>query len=156
MEGWVSCPALLFFTALMPAPDEPFTLPASITTQRLRGLVQAGLAYAEARGKLLQIEGQEAGYHASQLGVSAGLAAGAIVGAWLLLLPAIVSLVAKKLGQPWEYVAAALGTLHLIFAFVMLRRLKAHLPQLRLFEESLNQFQKDREWIAGNQTPPPR
>jgi threonine/homoserine efflux transporter RhtA len=138
----------------MPAPDDPFAPGASITTLRLRGLVQAGLAYAMARGKLFQIEAQEAGQHASQLGLTTGLAAGSLIGAWLLLLPAIVSLTAKKLDQPWEYVALALGVLHLIISLLLLQRVKARLPQLKLFEESLNQFQKDREWIAGNQLPP--
>ena len=86
----------------------------------------------------------------------AGIGAGAIIGAWLLLVPAGVSLLAKKLNQPWEYVAAALGGLHLLIGGVLLLRLKSRLPQVRLFEESLNQLQKDREWIAGNQQRPQR
>lgn len=138
----------------MPAPDNPFDPPPSITTQRLRGLVQAALAYAEIRGKLFQIEAQEAGQHVTRLAISSGLSAGALVGAWMLLMPAAVSLAAKKLDQPWEYVAAALGALHLFISLLLLMRVKARLPQVRLFEESLNQFQKDREWIADNHTPP--
>ena len=140
----------------MPEPDDSFEPTSSLATQRLRGLAQAGLAYAEARGKLFQIEAEEAGYHAGIIGRAAGIGAGAIVGAWLLLVPAVISLVAKKLEQPWEYVAAALGALHLIIGLALLLRLKARWPQMRLFEESLNQFQKDREWIAGNQKPPQR
>lgn len=137
----------------MPTPNDS-TL--SLTSQRLRGLVQAGLAYAEARGKLLQIEAQEAGQVATQLGISAGLAGGALAGAWLLLMPAAVSLSAKYVNQPWEYCAAALGALHLLIGLILLLRVKARLPRVPLFEETLNQFQKDREWIAGTQPPQQR
>jgi uncharacterized membrane protein YqjE len=140
----------------MPPIDEPFAPASSVTTQRLRGLVQAGLAYAEARGKLFQIETQEAAYHATHIGKGAALGIGAVIGAWLLLTPALVSLIAKAASQPWEYIAIVIGAVHLIIAFVLLRRVQARLPQVRLFEESLNQLQKDREWIAGPQQPQQR
>jgi uncharacterized membrane protein YqjE len=69
------------------------------------------------------------------------------------MMPAIISLLSQWLARPWEHIALALGLLHLIIAAIALRRALTHWPQVRLFEESLNQLQKDREWIAGR-TPP--
>ena len=120
---------------------------------RVRGVVQAVLRYAAARGKLFQIEAQEAGSHLAMAALMAVTGLGALGGAWLLLMPAAVSFAAKRLQQPWESVAAGVGAVHLLVAGVLLLCLKRRLQRLKLFEESLNQFEKDRSWVA-NETQP--
>ncbi len=120
----------------------------------VRGLLAAALSYAGARGKLLQIEAQEAGTHVGRVATCAVFAAGALMVAWLLAVPAIVILLADWVRRPWAHVALALAGLHLVAGFVMLLMARRRWRRARLFEETLNQFQKDHEWVAPNQSPP--
>ena len=135
-----------------PAPAPP--QPTVSSTDRLRSLVAVLLRYAVARGKLFQIEAQEAGGLLAGVAVLMVLALGALAGAWCLLMPALVWFAAQKLHQPWEYVAGAVGGAHLFVALVFLGVLKARLAKMRLFEESLNQFERDRVWVATDETQP--
>lgn len=126
---------------------------------RVRGLVQAGLRYGEVRARLFQIEAQEAGSHLSRVSTRGVMAVSALMVAWMLAVPALVSLAAELLKQHWpwmrwEYVALAVAVLHLLIGFILLLAAKRRWARVRLFEESLNQFQKDREWLARNSTPP--
>lgn len=126
---------------------------------RVRGFVQAGLRYVEVRGKLAQLEAQEAGTHISKVGLRLVVSISALLISWLLAMPAIVVLVAEFLKQRWswvrwEYVALALAALHLFVGLIMLAAAARRWQQARLFEESLNQLSKDREWLAHNQQPP--
>jgi len=126
---------------------------------RVRGLVQASLRYVGARGKLLQIEAQEAGTHISKVGSRGILALCCLIVAWLLSMPAIVSLGAEFLKRywvwmRWEYLALAMAGGHLFFAFIFLVAAKSRWNKARLFEESLNQLEKDRQWVAHSQLPP--
>lgn len=121
---------------------------------RVRGVVQAVLRYVAARGHLFQIEAQEAGSHLASAAIMAVIGLGMLGGAWLLLMPAAVWYAAQKLHQPWEYVAAGVGAAHLLIALILLLSLKKRLQRLKLFEESLNQFEKDRSWVARAETQP--
>jgi hypothetical protein len=38
---------------------------------------------------------------------------------------------------------------HLFIGFILLLILKARLKRLRLFEETFNQFRRDRKWLAS-------
>jgi uncharacterized membrane protein YqjE len=124
----------------------------------VRGFVQAGLRYAEARGKLFQIEAHEAGGQLAQAGSRGLLAFGCLAVAWLLAMPAVVVLLAEWL-QPrwawlrWEHVALGLSVMHLLLGMIFLSAARNRWRRVRLFEESLNQFQKDREWVARSQQP---
>ena len=137
---------------------EPAPLPPSETTastaDRVRSLIGVLLRYVAARGLLFQIEAREAGTHLAAIAVLLVLGLGALAGAWLLLVPAAVWYVAGQLHRPWEQVAAAAGGLHLFLALVFLLLLRGRLSRLKLFEESLNQFERDRSWVARNETQP--
>lgn len=130
------------------------------TESRIRGLLQALLRYVGARGKLFQIEAQEAGTHVSKVGSRGVLALMSLIVAWLLAMPAVVSLGAEYLQQHvwawmrWEYLALMLAGLHFFIGFLFLIAAKGRWKRVHLFEESLNQFEKDREWVARNQQPP--
>ena len=136
-----------------PAPQPPSEVTAS-SADRVRALVNVLLRYVAARGRLFQIEAQEAGVQLAAVTVVGVLGIGTLAGAWLLLIPAAIGFAARQLHQPWEYVAGAVGAVHLLFAMIFLLRLRALLRRLKLFEESLNQFERDRSWVANNETQP--
>ena len=132
----------------MPPPEAPVS-----NMDRVRGLAQALLRYVAVRGKLFQIEAQEAGGQLATVAIMGVIGLGALGGAWLLLIPAAISYIAGKWHQPWEYVAAGAGAAHLFVAMILLLGLKHRLQRLKLFEESLNQFEKDRTWVAHETQP---
>lgn len=126
-----------------PEPDAP-------TPSRLRGLAEAGLLYFEARSRLFQIEAQEAGTKAGRAVVLGLGALGFLAGAWLLLMPVAVWGLSQWLKVPWPYVAAGLGGAHLLAGGILALMLRRTCARLKPFEETINQFQRDREWIAGH------
>ncbi len=137
---------------------EPAPSPQAATTapsvDHVRGLVNVLLRYVGARGKLFQIEFQEAGSKLVGILIAIVVGLGALAGAWLLLMPAAVWFIADWLHKPWAYVAAAAGGLHLLVALAALLWVRARLGGLKLFEESLNQFERDRSWVTSNETQP--
>ena len=69
-----------------------------LEVSRLKSLLRALALYGEARGRLLQIEAQEAGVKFTTMIVLASLAAGFLLCGWLLAVPAIVWLVSHTQG----------------------------------------------------------
>ncbi len=124
----------------------------ALEISRLKALLRALALYAEARGRLLQIEAQEAGSKFTGLLVIAAVLSGCLLSGWLLAMPAVVWLIAEAKQWPWPYVALGIAGIHfflaLIFAFILLSRLR----RLKVFEETFHQFQRDREWLSA--TPP--
>jgi hypothetical protein len=123
--------------------------PPSSGTDRLKALVQASLRYAGARAQLLQIEAQEASVHLRSVIIGALFLAGTLAAAWLLIIPALIFLLASTFQISWIYLSLSLAALHLIAAGIVMKTLLKRLGSTRLFEESLNQFQTDRTWLAG-------
>lgn len=117
---------------------------------RLKSLLRAVALYMEARGRLLQIEAQEAGGKLSTVLVVSVLLAGSLLCGWLLALPALVWLVAESQGWHWSRVALGAAGLHFFLGLVLLGFLKARLRRLKIFEETFHQFQRDRECLSGN------
>ncbi|MBE7495422.1 MAG: phage holin family protein [Verrucomicrobiaceae bacterium] len=117
---------------------------------RVTGLLRAVALYVEARGRLLQIEGQEAGQRlAGTMGLFV-MTTSCLVFGWLLALPPVVLLVAQAVGWHWSRVALAGAGLHLFLGILFLILLKLRLRRMRLFEETFNQFRRDREWLASS------
>ncbi len=116
---------------------------------RVKSLLRALALYAEARGRLLQIEAQEAGVRLSAILILSVMLCGFLLFGWMLALPALVWLVAEWQGWPWWRVALGAAAAHLFFAFILVLSLKSRLRRLRVFEETFHQFQKDREWIGN-------
>ncbi len=114
------------------------------------GLLHSLAYYVEARGRLLQIEAQEAGLRLSNLLGMLVLALGGLVIGWMLAAPALVWLVAKHYDWPWAYVTLGAAGLHLFMGLIFLLGLKTRLRGLRLFQETFHQFRHDREWLASN------
>ncbi len=137
-----------------PAPLPPsFQEPAS-GLDRLRALLQALLLYVVARGQLFQIEAKEAGTQLVSIVIGAVVGVAALAGAWLLVVPAAIGFAVRHYDLPWEYVAGGVGAAHLLVAGLFLLRLRNRLRGLKLFEESLNQFERDRAWVGHKETLP--
>ncbi|MDZ4289702.1 MAG: phage holin family protein [Prosthecobacter sp.] len=117
---------------------------------RLKSLLHALALYVEARGKLLQIEAQEAASKSVGGVVLAAIMAACVFCGWLLAAPALVWLVAKSQGWHWTYVALGAAGVHLGLAFVCFLVLKAKLRRFKAFEETFQQFQRDREWLSNS------
>jgi uncharacterized membrane protein YqjE len=117
---------------------------------RLKALLRALALYAEARGRLLQIETQEAGVKFSSILVLAAVLSGFLLCGWLMAVPALIWLVSQSQGWPWHLVALSVAGLHLFFAFITLLMLLSRLRRLKVFEETFHQFQRDREWLSGS------
>jgi uncharacterized membrane protein YqjE len=120
-----------------------------LEVSRLKSLLRALALYGEARGRLLQIEAQEAGVQFTAMLVLAAIASGCLLCGWLLAVPAFVWLVADWQGWPWWKVALGAGGMHLLFGLIFLLRLRSMLRRLQVFEETFRQFQRDREWLSG-------
>lgn len=118
---------------------------------RVKSLLRALALYAEARGRLLQIEAQEAGVKLSGLLIIGVIASGFLLFGWLLALPALVWLIAESQGWPWWRVCFGAAAAHLFLGLIFLFALKARLRRLQVFEETFRQFQRDRDWISPPQ-----
>lgn len=117
---------------------------------RFKSLLHALALYVEARGKLFQIEAQEAASK-SIVGVAvAAFMAACVFCGWLLATPALVWLVARSQGWHWSSVALGAAALHLFLAFLCCLVLRARLRRFKAFEETFQQFKRDREWLNRN------
>jgi uncharacterized membrane protein YqjE len=114
-----------------------------------RGLSEPLLRYLEARGVLLTIEVQEALQQIMRILIFAGIAAAAVFMGWVLLTTAVVHLMMDKAGWHWVKAVTVLGAAHLGLAAVFLFMARNRLGALRLFAETLNEFKKDRAWLAS-------
>lgn len=116
---------------------------------RVRSLLSTLALYAEARGRLLQIEAQEAGTKLSEIVILVVVLCGCLLFGWMLALPALVWVVADTQGWPWWKVALGAAGLHLFLAALFFLSLRVRLRRLHVFEETFRQFQRDRDWIGN-------
>lgn len=114
----------------------------------LRDWVSTIILYLDARLRLIQIESREAGSHVLTLVVLAVIAIGFLALGWLIAIPALIWLISEKLSQPWQVVALSTAGIHLVLGFIFLIALKTKLARLRLFEDTVSELQKDRQWLA--------
>ncbi|WP_395745203.1 phage holin family protein [Prosthecobacter sp.] len=131
----------------------PGTPPAPEERASAAGMLRAIALYVEARGRLLHIEGQEAGSRLINLSGMFILAFGALVIGWMLAAPALVWLVAEAWGWHWSKVALAGAGIHLFIGLLIFLGLKSRLRGLHLFEETFHQFRRDRECLTRHKNP---
>jgi uncharacterized membrane protein YqjE len=122
--------------------------PESLPT-RPRGLTEPLLRYLEARGILLTIEAQEALQHVLQVLLFAGIAAAAAFMGWVLLTAALVHLLMAAAGWSWVRAVTVLGVAHVALAIAFVLAVRQRVGGLRFFSETLNEFKKDRAWLAS-------
>jgi uncharacterized membrane protein YqjE len=121
---------------------------------RVKSLLRTLAFYAEARGRLLQIEAQEAGSKLSGIVILVVVLCGCLLFGWLLALPPLVWLLAEFFGWQWWQVALGGAGGHLLLALVFFISLRVRLRKLRVFEETLRQFEKDRALIGNSASRP--
>ena len=126
------------------------TPPAPEERASASGLLRSVALYVEARGRLLHLEGQEAGTKLSNLTGMFMVALTAFIIGWMLAVPALVWIIAEWNGWHWTRVALVGAGIHLFLGLLFLAGLKSRLRDLQLFEETFNQFRRDREWLASN------
>jgi uncharacterized membrane protein YqjE len=129
-------------------PDRPRAADSAGAFGSFSALVAAKLSYLQARLKLAGIEGKEAAIHGS---IILGLAIGgliALVFGYFLLMLAVVFLVALAFGggNAWIWVLLGAAVLHFIgaAALALIAKTKLGAP---LFPLTLEEFQKDQEWL---------
>ena len=128
----------------------PGTPPATEERASATGLLRAVALYIEARGRLLHIEGLEAGSRLTNLSGMFMLALAAFIIGWMLAAPALVWIIADSNGWHWTRVALVGAGIHLFLGLLLLAGLKSRLRGMQLFEETFNQFRRVREWLASN------
>lgn len=120
---------------------------------RVKSLLHTLALYVEARGRLLQIEAQEAGTRLVEIVILVVVLLAFLLFGWMVALPALIWLVADTQDWPVWKVALWTAAAHLLLAFISALTLRAKLKGLRIFEETFRQFQKDRDVIGHPPAP---
>ena len=107
------------------------------------------LRYLEARGLLLTIEAQEALQHVLRVLLVAGIAAAAAFMGWVLLTAAVVHVLMSAAGWSWFRAVTVLGVAHVALAIACIFVVRQRVGGLRFFSDTINEFKKDRKWLAG-------
>lgn len=114
-------------------------------------LVKTVFLYLDARLRLVQIESKEAGTRILSVFILTVITLGAFALGWLIAIPALIWWIADKYAQPWHLVAFSAAGAHIVLALILVIILKSKIARLRLFEDTVGEFQKDRQWLAQNQ-----
>jgi uncharacterized membrane protein YqjE len=107
------------------------------------------LRYLEARGILLTIEAQEALQQVLRVLLFAGIAAAAAFMGWVLLTAALVHVLMAAGGWSWVKAVTVLGVAHVALAIACLFVVRQRVGGLQFFRETINEFKKDRQWLAS-------
>jgi uncharacterized membrane protein YqjE len=107
------------------------------------------LSYLEARGILLTIEAQEALQQVLRVLLFAGIAAAAAFMGWVLLTAALVHVLMAAAGWSGFKALTVVGVAHVALAIACGLIVRHRVGGLRLFSETINEFRKDRQWLAG-------
>jgi uncharacterized membrane protein YqjE len=133
-------------------PGSPQSPPPSSIGELVRSLLVSALAYFQTRAQLLRLESQEASAAVTRKVIYYFFGACAFAFAYALAITATVFLVHRHFQIPWEYAILGAAGLQLILGVLLILLAKA--PFRRgLFRHTLNEFEKDRQWLQ--QTTPP-
>lgn len=113
-----------------------------------KGLVTSLLRYAEARGLLLSLEAQEAVQQVLRYAILTAIGAVLVFTGWLLVAAGLTGLIMEKTGWSWVQAVLVLGGGHVILALILFTITLVGIRSARWFADSINEFQKDRTWLA--------
>ena len=140
-----------------PAQDAPDPAPGQNLLSSLRVIGADAVRYLELKLRLAAIEGAEAGsQYARALTLSAigvvfvGIADLAVCAALVSLLTDLIRPVWPQVR--WEYLALAAGAVHAIGGWAILKSAKSTASK-DVFTDTLDQLDKDREWLNKTTTP---
>jgi len=112
------------------------------------GLTATLLRYMEARGQLLSIEAQEALQQVVRVLILTAIGIIMTLTGWLLLSAGLAALIIETTG--WSAIKSilVLAGAELLLAAVLFLAALLRLRSARWFSDTLNEFQKDRSWLA--------
>lgn len=113
-----------------------------------RKLPASVLRYLEARGVLVTIEAQEA-FQQVLRALALGTVA-VVLGftGWLLVMAGAVAALAAKTDWSWMLASAVVGGANVLLGVILFMLLMSRLSRTRWFEHTINEFGKDRKWLA--------
>lgn len=112
------------------------------------GLSASLVAYVEARSVLLSIEAQEAVQQVMRTLVFAVVGSIAALTGWMLMVAALVGYVVNESGWHWLKALTVVGGGNLLMALLFFFAMAKRLAAMRWFADTLNEFKKDRTWLA--------
>jgi uncharacterized membrane protein YqjE len=116
--------------------------------ESVRSFLRASTDHASARASLLLIEASEARGTSSTISRFAGVGLVAIAAGYALLLTAAAHWAGLNWFEGQFFIPAAiLAALHLFTGIVLIVAARNRLRRAKLFSETLEQFQKDRQWL---------
>lgn len=107
--------------------------------------VEALATLLAVRIALFRYESRAAAGHWVGIALRLGLAALAVLLAWLLLLAGGVAALAVATGWAWHWLALGTGAAHLLLAWILLKSAKTSHPTA--FPLTRSEFEKDRVWL---------
>ncbi len=113
------------------------------------------IAHLQARTQLLALETREAYRELCGRSLFGAIGALLILIGYLLTLTCVVPLLAESLKVRWQFVGLVLAALHLIAGLVVLWIARRRFSAV-LYECTLSELEKDRQWLARNQPATPR
>ena len=117
------------------------------------GVLAALLSYVESRSLLLSLEAQEAVSKIVRALIFAVIACIALFTGWLLGVAALAGVLMNELGWSWLKAVAILAGGHLLGALIFLLALWRLLASSHWFADTINEFKKDRTWLASQTGP---
>lgn len=111
------------------------------------GTSRTFLAYFQARAQLFALEAREASEQTGKRLTFFAIGGGLTFLGYAILVVALVQLIAKWLGIDWHYIGLAVAFLHVAVGIGILRYAAKTFSKTS-FEESQNELEKDREWLA--------
>ncbi|MEM7012462.1 MAG: phage holin family protein [Verrucomicrobiota bacterium] len=130
--------------------DDPsvYGRPAGLKDQII-GTSRTFLAYIQARAQLFALEAREASEQTGRRLAYFAIGGGITFLGYAILVVALVPLIAKWLSVDWHLIGLVFAFLHVAVGIGILRYATKAFSKTP-FEESQNELEKDREWLARN------
>jgi hypothetical protein len=128
-------------------PTTAFAAEPALDSAFTKRLASPVLKYLGGRGVLLGIETREAFQQGVTVIVCSAVAAMAALAGWLLVAASLAGFLSSYFEWSWIKATAIVGAAHLLIALTAALKTWHHLSAARWFENSLNEFKKDRVWL---------
>jgi uncharacterized membrane protein YqjE len=112
------------------------------------------LTHLQARTQLLALETREAFRELSGRSLFSAIGALLLLIGYLLVMASLLSLMSHWLHTRWEFVGLGFASIHLLAGGIVLWIAKRRFSAV-LYECTLSELEKDRQWLARNQNVSP-
>lgn len=125
--------------------------PDKIPGRQIGATTRNLLTHLQARTQLLALETREAFRELSGKSLFWAIGGLLLLIGYLLVLTCVIPLLAEWLGIRWQFVGLGCAALHLIAGGIVLWVARRRFSAV-LYECTLTELEKDRQWLARNQT----